>query len=97
MPLPGGVGAGFRIKPAGPNPGGFCAPGKEGLLGPPCGLGVRDQPTPDTFGAVRRPTSLLQTDAVVGRESRHRFGPPDAANTSGWYNTPKCWANWAVL
>ncbi len=33
LPLPGGVVAGFRIKPAGHNIGGFCAPGKEGILG----------------------------------------------------------------
>ncbi len=70
----------------------------EGLLGLPCGLGVRDQPTPDVFGdlggsrfwhfgrilavpadpvpssyrlpdefdVVRRPDSLLQTDADLG-------------------------------
>jgi len=32
LPPPGGVVAGFRIKPAGHNIGGFCAPGKEPLM-----------------------------------------------------------------
>ena len=33
LPLPGGVGAGFRIKPAGLNLGGFCASAKEPFFG----------------------------------------------------------------